>query len=195
MLSPADYREIAKIHIDCIDQGFLSTLGERFLALLYRCIDETHTAVLIVERSDGEITGFVSGGQGMKAIYKTMFRHFPSLAVSLAPAVFSPTKIWRIIEILRQNPASSNFERPAWELFSIAVIPKARGTGAAQNLYVNFRQALLEQEVYNFAIVVGENLGPAHRFYSNMGAKPESEIFVHGDSKSVVYVDYVQVRD
>ncbi|UWR01248.1 GNAT family N-acetyltransferase (plasmid) [Rhodobacteraceae bacterium S2214] len=193
MLTRQDYNEVAQLHINSIDQGFLSTLGERFLALLYRSIDETPQAVLIVERCEGEIIGFVSGGQGMKAIYKTMLRHFPSLAWSLAPALLSPAKIWRILEILRQKPASLSSERPAWELFSIAVIPKVRGTGAAQDLYANFRQALLEQAVDRFAIVVGENLAPANRFYYHMGAKPAGEIFVHGDSKSIVYVDHTQV--
>ena len=68
-MSPAQrHRQVAALHAAAIDQGFLATLGEPFLAQVYRAIDEAADSVLLVEELDGRVVGFVAGGSGMARI-------------------------------------------------------------------------------------------------------------------------------
>jgi hypothetical protein len=69
------YEQVARIHIACIDQGFLSTLGPRFLSLLYQSIDETENSTLIVARDKDRIIGFVAGTLEIREVYRTLVKH------------------------------------------------------------------------------------------------------------------------
>jgi ribosomal protein S18 acetylase RimI-like enzyme len=185
----ADYRAVARLHAVAIDQGFLPTLGERFLALLYQAMAADPNSVLLVERgASGEVIGFVSGGRGMGSIYRQMLRRWPQLVVALLPAVLNPRKVKRIIEIgwfsRQQKPVPGC---PQAELFSIAVADSARRTGAAQRLYEGLVAHFARQGEAAFCIVVGDALAPAHRFYRKMGAVPLAHISVHAGQGSTVY--------
>ncbi len=66
------YRKVARLHVRCLDQGFLATLGEGFLSLMYEAIDRTEGATLLVAEQGGQLQGFVTGGVGMGPIYRRM---------------------------------------------------------------------------------------------------------------------------
>ena len=187
----ATLRAVARLHASCISQGFLSSLGTRFLTVLYRAIDRSDAAVLIVEHDNSGVIGFVTGGSGMGPIYRQMLRDFPALIAALAPVMLRPRKVMGILEILRRGGGASDATLPAHELFSIAVAPAARGSGAADRLYRALCSHFREQGVGAFRIVVGDTLAPAHRFYKRMGAKPVSTIRLHDNATSTVYVQRV----
>lgn len=183
------FRQVAKLHIASIDQGFLSTLGEGFLALMYQAIDECGAAVLFTEEDHGRVVGFVAGGKGMGPVCKQMLKHFPRLLVTLSPILMRPRKVWRIIELLRHSGDKETLAGlPGHELLSIAVLPSSRRNGVAQRLYFRLADHFHAVGATAFRIVVGEALGPAHDFYKRMGARPSLEISVHGREKSLVYV-------
>jgi ribosomal protein S18 acetylase RimI-like enzyme len=182
-------REVAELHALCIDQGFLSSLGPRILTVLYRAIDRSDAAVLIVEQDGTGVTGLVSGGCGMGPIYRQMLRDLPALMCALAPLLFKPRVMWGIIEILRrgeaQDPGST---LPPHELFSIAVAPSARGDGTADRLYHALCRRFEDDGASAFRIVVGDTLTRARRFYARLGAEPVATIRLHGTSSSTVFV-------
>lgn len=185
------YRTVAELHIANINQGFLSTLGLGFVSLMYRAIDEGDDSVLLVSRVNGQAVGFVAGATGMRPIYKRMLRYWPQLFWALLPSMFSPRRVWRIIEILRYSRSSggtSGAALPAAELLSIAVAPACRGQHHAENLYQELCGHFLQRGLPAFKIVVGSALAPAHKFYRRMGAQPAAEIEVHQGSASTVYV-------
>src|SRR5690625_4140065 len=97
------YREVAELHVRCLDQGFLATLGVRFLALMYEAMDRADTVTLITEEREGRLVGFITGGTGMGPIYKRMLRSPVRLGLALAPALVRPAKVRRILEILRYS--------------------------------------------------------------------------------------------
>ncbi|PKQ12744.1 MAG: GNAT family N-acetyltransferase [Alphaproteobacteria bacterium HGW-Alphaproteobacteria-1] len=182
-------RQVAELHASGISQGFLSSLGPRFLNVLYRAIDLCDTAVLIVEKDGPRVTGFVTGGCGMGPVYRQMLRDWPSLGLSLAPVLVQPRKIKGILEILRRRDASGDAGiLPRHELFSIAVAPAFRGSGTAERLYRALNDHFRAIRVPAYRIVVGESLLPAHRFYTRMGAKPVETVRIHGASTSTIYV-------
>lgn len=184
----ATYRAVAHIHATCINQGFLPTLGERFLSLLYEAIDADPSSALFVEQSDGEVVGFVAGGRGMGPVYRQMIKRWPRLLLALLPVLLNPAKLKRIFEIIwfthKQKPIQY---RQQAELFSIAVLDKARGHGVSDRLYQALEQWFTQQGENVFCIMVGESLAPAHRFYRRMGAVPMAEISVHQGYTSTLY--------
>lgn len=186
------YRTVAELHIASINQGFLSTLGVGFVSLMYRAIDEGDDSVLLVARVNGQAVGFVAGATGsMRPIYKRMLRYWPQLFWALLPSIFLPSRVCRIIEILRYSRGSggsSGKVLPAAELLSIAVAPAFRGQHHAENLYQELCEYFLGRDRHAFKIVVGSALAPAHKFYRRMGAQAAAEIEVHQGSVSTVYV-------
>lgn len=188
-------RQVAQLHATSIDQGFLSSLGPRFLTVLYRAIDRCDSSVLIVERKGPDVIGFVTGGAGMGPIYRQMLRDWPALITALLPVVLQPRKVMGIVEILRRrDTAKTNADMPQHELFSIAVAPAARGTGTAARLYWALSAWFEDRNVPAFRIVVGESLTEAHRFYTRMGAELMDSLRVHGDAHSTVYVQATGVE-
>ena len=81
------YREIARLHIECIENGFLPSLGEAFLALLYEAIDADPKSVLIVESKNGKVIGFVAGGSGKRSLYYQMLKRKSRLFYSLVSSL------------------------------------------------------------------------------------------------------------
>jgi len=184
------YRSVAALHINNINQGFLSTLGLRFVSLMYRAIDEENDCVLLVAHVNGEAVGFVAGAMGMKPIYKRMLQYWPQLFWALLPSLLSPRRVWRIIEILRYSRSTggnTGAALPAAELLSIAVAPEFRGQRHAENLYQELCAHFLAHSVPAFKIVVGSALAPAHKFYQRMGAQATTQVEVHQGSTSTVY--------
>jgi GNAT superfamily N-acetyltransferase len=185
------YQQVARIHINGLDQGFLATLGENFLVLLYRSIDECTESVLFVELEDetSQVQGFVTGSTGMRPIYRQMLKHPLSLLAALVPSLFSIARIKRILEIFRYSKgAEQSAELPPYELLSIVVSGAARGTGCAERLFMKLGSYCKEHGISAFRIVVGDGLAPAHKFYRRMGAIEKGRIEVHEGQGSVIYI-------
>jgi ribosomal protein S18 acetylase RimI-like enzyme len=184
------YHQVAALHANNIDQGFLTILGEPFLALVYQAIDEAPDGVLIVEEREGQALGFVAGGTGMRTIYRQLLCRPLALAIALGPSLLRPARLRRILEILRYGAHATaglgGSPLPAAELFSFAVAPSARGQGVADSLYRGLVGHFSSKGLPEFRIVVGASLYAAHRFYRRMGALPVRTIEVHAGEKSIV---------
>ena len=182
-------KQVAQLHVENLDQGFLGSLGVSFLTLMYQAIDESESSVLLVESGELGVSGFVSGTENMGQIYCRMLRKWPRLLTSLFPSVLNPVAAWRILEILfYSRQKNKNQCLPSFELLSIAVDPDYRGQGAAKRLYRALIDHCVGREVRAFKITVGERLQPAHRFYRKMGAVAAGEVYVHGGQRSIIYV-------
>lgn len=191
----ARYQQVARLHIECIDQGFLPQLGEAFLALMYQAIDESRDGVLLVELENSCVVGFVSGCMRMRSIYSRMLRHPIRLVCALGPSLARPRRIKRIVEILRYGGSDTAASQlPAAELLSIAVDGSFRGQGYASKLYHRLESRFSSLGVTAFKITVGESLLPAHKFYRRMGAVSAAETQVHAGERSTVYVQQTSRR-
>ena len=99
-LNVSDYRAVATLHCDYINQGFLATLGVPFLTLLYEAIDMDKESVLLVEKVNSTVVGFVTGTSDLGRIYKQLLLHPFRLTYSLKSCLLSPAKIFRILEVV-----------------------------------------------------------------------------------------------
>lgn len=186
------YQQVARLHAENINQGFLASLGAPFLALLYEAIDANDSGVLLIVQRNGQVVGFLSAAEGMRSIYRQLLRRWLRLVFALLPALVSPRKLWKIAEILllsTKNKALGGL--PNAELLSLAVAPAHRRAGDAGQLFQALVNHFGERDVKDFRIVVGERLASAHCFYTKMGALAVGRIEVHGGEPSVVYVKSV----
>lgn len=190
------YQQVARLHVDNINKGFLATLGTGFVSLMYQAIDEAPASVLLVEEREGRVVGFVAGGCGMGAIYKRMLRSPIRLGLALLPSVIRPRRVLRILEILRYSRGHSlPSNLPAAELLSIAVDASCRGQRIAERLYRRLESHFLEQGVPSFRVIVGQALAPAHQFYVRMGAVPVADVEVHQGESSTIYIHRLDGND
>lgn len=180
-----NFYEIAKLHQQAINKGFLSSLGLNFLSLLYESIDKSPSGILVIEKDKGKIVGFASGTVGSVSIYKTLLKSWLKLSLCLVPQLLSFSKIYKILEILLLSKKRKK-DRVKTELLSIAVLPSYRGLGVAQKLYLNICNEFTKNDADCFLIVVGNELDRALNFYKKMGAVRMHEIEVHKGSKSTV---------
>lgn len=188
----ATLEKVGSLHVSMLDQAFLSSLGPRFLYVVYRAIDECAGAELFVERNGEKITGFVSGAASMSPIYRQMLRHAPELILALFPSLLNPVKLWRIFELLLHSARRVEIiNHPTFELLSIAVASDCRGTGVSERLYRSLMNYCEQNKISSFKIVVGEALTGAHRFYRRMGAEVVRELQVHRGHRSLVYIQRI----
>ena len=188
-LNGSDYRTVASLHCDHINQGFLATLGVPFLTLLYEAIDKDSESVLLVERVDRRVVVFVTGTRGLGRTYKQLLLKPLRLIDSLKSCILSPSKMYKILEVLLISKGSNiSADLPKQELLSIVVNPIYQGGGHAENLFKALCSHFREEGVSSFSIVVGVNLDRAHAFYTKMGSIPVKQIQVHKGADSVVYV-------
>jgi len=180
------YKDVAKLHIQNLDQGFLGQLGVTFLSEMYRAIDRSDDNTLIVDIIDNQSVGFVTGGRSMGSIYKAMFPRIWVWGVPLGLRLLSPKRLMRVLDILRYDGDKVDDDVSA-ELFSIAVAPTARGQGVAPRLYEGLIAYFRDIGEPAFRIIVGDALAPAHGFYTKMGAKAVGQIEVHKGEGSVLY--------
>ena len=183
------FRAVAHLHFEHINQGFLSSLGIPFLTLLYEAIDENKESVLIVEKVGGKVIGFVSGTAGLGPIYKQLLLRLHRLVWALFPSILSPSKIYKILEILLINRSDKLLtDLPRQELLSIVVNPTHQGQGHAEKLFLSLCEHFKDSNVTEFRILVGGSLSRAHAFYTKLGSIPVAEIEVHKGQTSVIYI-------
>ena len=66
-------RQIAKLHIEGINRGFISSLGIDFVTALYEAIAENESCFGIVSESE-EVLGFVAFTKDINELYKSIIR-------------------------------------------------------------------------------------------------------------------------
>jgi glycosyltransferase involved in cell wall biosynthesis/GNAT superfamily N-acetyltransferase len=180
---------IARMHRDGVGEGFLSTLGEPALRLLYRHVAASrHCKVFVALAPNGETVGYIAGCRDTSALFREFaLRRWPAAARVLLPRLLSPARIRRAAETLRY-PSSAPAGLPKAELVNVVVQPAWRGRGVAEQLLAKLMEWFAEQGETAVKAVSGDQLTRAHRFYEKSGARLEGHTCVHRGVGSRVYV-------
>jgi glycosyltransferase involved in cell wall biosynthesis/ribosomal protein S18 acetylase RimI-like enzyme len=179
---PGDISAVARLHERMITTGFLSSLGARFLRVLYNAILKDPASALYVVRDSETVMGFISGTTDTGAFYRRFaFRHLLPAAWALMPVLLRASVWKRIYESFRYGGGGSPV--PA-ELLSMAVAPAARRRGLGRCLVETLLEWVERGGLASVKVVVGADNETAVAFYRDCGFGDAVEINVHGTEKS-----------
>lgn len=189
--TPAEIKQIVALHREQIGQGFLSSLGDLALGLIYSLAAAGNSGLLlaVVDETTGHVGGFVCGTVSVSAFYREFLRHhfFTALRV-IGPKLLAPARLGRAVETLLYPAKKDVAALPPAELLTIAVAPPYQGQGLAQALFAGLVEAFRAHDIPAFKVVAGGQLQQAQRFYQKQGPVRIETIEVHHGQPSRVYV-------
>jgi ribosomal protein S18 acetylase RimI-like enzyme len=184
-----ELRQIAALHKNYINKGFLSSLGDDFLTIIYKSISEK--GILIAFKKEDKIVGYVSGVERFSAVLKHfVLNNLIKAGFFLLPKLVSFEVVKKIGDILLY-PLKSKKDQPnipQAELLSIVVDKDFQGKGISENLYKALKEDFMNIGIKEFKIIVGDELIGAQKFYLKMGAKKEQQINLHQNSISWIFI-------
>jgi N-acetylglutamate synthase-like GNAT family acetyltransferase len=168
-----DFNEVARLHRECISEGFLSTLGATFLSKLYLVINHQPGSSVFVVECDGTVCGFIAGTINTQGIYKRIFRRYwPIFIFPLLQHVVAFSKLKKIIETALygfRGRVDSQRSTLAAELLSIAVDNKWRGMNNGRNLVNELEQFYKSHKVDSYKVVTMARDQHSNSFYKRCG--------------------------
>jgi len=196
-MRPSEASTVAYLHREGIPQGFLSSLGEGFRSVMYEGIaTATDSGVWVAVNDSGEVLGFISGTLHVGSCYKSVLsRRWFTMGLRVLPALVSPAAWRHVYETLtypnkKSEQADSRDPEPTAELLSLAVTPRARGTGAAIRLCNALEDGMKEWGLCTPYRVVTMAADPrSNAFYRKVGFRFIQEFLHHGIAMSLYHKD------
>lgn len=186
-----EIQQVARIHINEMDTGFLSSLGDRPTELVYSHASQSKLCILIlaINPETNNVCGFVLGTLDTSSLYKQFLRQklFQSF-ICIAPKLISAYKIRGALESLAYPKKTQFLNTPKAELLAVAVTKEHRGTGLARQLWGKLIESFKEKGITEFKITTGDDLIPAHKFYEKMGAKRSVLVEIHKEHRAWIYI-------
>jgi ribosomal protein S18 acetylase RimI-like enzyme len=187
----ADAPRLAQLHAARISEGFLPSLGPRFLTRLYRRIARSGHAFGWVadasstETHDGGVVAFATGADDVRRLYREFLLRDGVVAAFLA-APHVPRAWRRMIETLRYP--STTTDLPSAEVLAVATDAAAARRGHGVLVLRAVTDELARRGHNAVKVTVGADNAAALRFYEAGGFEPRARIAVHGDAPSEVLV-------
>jgi ribosomal protein S18 acetylase RimI-like enzyme len=182
-------RDVARLHAAAIDRGFLTSLGEPFLATLYTGLAGLRSSFVITATLHGELLGFICGATDTRRAYLEFARSrsSPRAALTLLPRLFSLRTARRVAETLLYPTQATTVPLPSAEILNFCVTESQRGQGIGRRLFEALAAEFSRRHVDEIRIVTGAEQRSAQAFYDRIGARRVTELEIHEGTKSVVY--------
>ncbi len=179
----ADAPAAAAMHAALISEGFLSSLGPRFLGRLYRRVTRAEGSFLLLAEADSVAIGFIAGSVAVGRLYRDFVVHDGIPAALSAPVRL--VRAWpRVLETLR-HPASEG-AASGGELLAVAVDPAWRAQRVGERLVERFLDELAQRNVTGAHVVVGADNVAAIALYRRMGFTTSRTFEMHRGTTSVL---------
>ena len=187
------FRNIAKMHKEIIDTGFLSSFSVFILSQLYLSIARSRFSSLCVcTDTTGQIIGFIAISFSTSSFYKDfILRKGVLLSPFLIGRIFSIEFLKKLSETLlypfKSSSVDSNYEKIDSEILNFCVAKEIQGMGIGQSLFNKGEEEFRNNSIKNIQIVTGNQQKSAHRFYEKCGAKLIASSEIHKNTESLIY--------
>lgn len=194
MIRPAlktDSFSLAKLHLETLATSFLASLGLHFLRNLYTFLIQKERVWVYVENN--EVTGFVSFSENSSGMMKRFLfnSHFCIILLVLITIV-QPANLKRLVETFqapfKSKKAKNLISLPSAELLSISVSPNCQASGIGSQLVKALEEYLRHNKIKHYKVVAGKELIGANKFYLKNGFVLATQIRIHGEKLSNVYI-------
>ncbi|MCX6227050.1 MAG: GNAT family N-acetyltransferase [Bacteroidia bacterium] len=179
------FSDVAKMHACGITEGFLTTLGTRFLAVLYRGISKANDSGVLVAIEQKKVLGFISYAMDIKTCYRqVLIAEWPAMAKALVGNAFNPSVYRKVIETLmypfKRRESSSDSLASGAELLSMAVDQNARGKGIGKLLVAALDEEMSLMNIDGYQVVTHAVDERSNAFYLACGFTRITEFLNHG---------------
>jgi glycosyltransferase involved in cell wall biosynthesis/GNAT superfamily N-acetyltransferase len=183
----SDALALSQLHRRGITSGFLSSLGPRFLRLLYeRLIEDPDSTVIVADGSAG-VVGFVACTADTARFYRSFAkRRGLRAAAVVAPRLLRWETARRVYETARYGSDEAG-TIPA-EFLSMAMAPAVRAQGVGSALVEEMFQWARSRGLREMKVVVGAGNERALRTFQRLGFSSPRHIEVHRGEPSVEMV-------
>lgn len=132
----SDVDAIVAIHQQAFPDFFLTTLGEGFLRLYYRCMCNCEEAVTLCAFDGGKAVGFASSAVKSAGFNTRLIKHnMMSFGVEAIKLLFTrPASLFRLVNNFTKKSSEVEDDGDYAELFSIGVSPLCQGKGVGSLL-------------------------------------------------------------
>ncbi|WP_027371214.1 GNAT family N-acetyltransferase [Desulfovermiculus halophilus] len=188
--SSSDVNQAVQIQLKEIDQGFLSSLGDKPLRLIFHHIADSRYGIMVMakDKVSNRVVGYALGTLSSGKLYKDfILKKLPYALIYFLPKLLSFHRMKKAFETLLY-PAKQQSNLPTAELLDLAVESTHQGTGVAEDLFRHLEKEFTKRDIRTFQIPTGASLKRAHKFYEKMGAKKSSSFQLHSGEETLVYV-------
>jgi ribosomal protein S18 acetylase RimI-like enzyme len=178
----ADAAAASSLHANQISEGFLASLGPRFLDRLYRRLPRVPGSFLLMLEAEGRAVGFLAGSVDVSALYKEFIvRDGARAVIDSAGHLFRSPR--RVLETLRHGTSGQPADA---ELLAVAVDPEARGMGGGTMLVEGFLTEIASTGRTTADVVVASGNAPAIALYRRAGFAMVERFELHRGSESLL---------
>lgn len=182
-----DAKEIAILHKENINKGFISSLGIDFLTILYQYLIKDE--IVITYKNDNKVVGFISAsfktsGMMKNFIKKNFFKVTPTIIKNIKIKFIK--KIFQTILEPKKVKSTIKMELP--ELLSIVVDKNYRGSKTAKQLLNSLEENLKQNGFEQYMVMAGEELIPANKFYIKNNFTIKTKVEIHDKKLSNIYI-------
>lgn len=188
--------QVAKLHLEGIKGGFITSLGINFITALYDAIAQSDSNFGLVAHEDSKILGFIIFSTNLKQLYKSIIlKKGLWFVLLLANRMCSFRQIKNIVETLRYPKRIRSLNIPSTGLMSIAVSYETRGKGLATMLIQKGFSECLKRDIDRVRVLVGTDNVPANALYRKCGFKKSYSIYNHGILCNLYVIDFETGRN
>ena len=188
--SASDIDQAVQIQLKEIDQGFLSSLGDKPLRLIFHHIVDSRYGIMVLakDNASNRVVGYALGTLSSGKLYKDfIFKKLPYALIYFLPKLLSFHRMKKALETLIY-PAKQQSNLPNAELLDLAVDSTHQGKGVAEDLFRHLEKEFNKRDISTFQIPTGASLKGAHKFYEKMGAQKSSSFQLHSGEETLIYV-------
>jgi GNAT superfamily N-acetyltransferase len=189
--SQHEIKQAVQIQIVEINQGFLSSLGEKALGLIFEHVSASPWGIMVLAIDDNsdKVIGYVLGTLSSGKLYfDFIIKRLPYALVYFLPRLLSLNRIKKAIETLLYPSKKQAINLPSAELLDLAVNGLYHGKGVAKGLFLKLNSEFQRRGIDSFRIPTSASLIRAHRFYEKMGATKVGAFELHQGELTIVYV-------
>jgi ribosomal protein S18 acetylase RimI-like enzyme len=180
-----DSQRLADLHAEQIGEGFLSSLGPRFLRRLYGRVVRSDGAFAVVAEHEGEVVAFCAAAEDVRRFY-VEFVARDSLMAGVAAAPRLLRAVPRALETLRYPGTTGSLPRA--EILSVVTDRHVTGHGLGSRVLTRALAELRARGCDAAKVVTGAGNEPALRMYERCGFATRRSISIHEDVPSEVLV-------
>ena len=189
------WRQVAALHQEEIDGGFLSSLATGSLSLLYAALARSNCVILLAAiraQNGGQVAGFICGSTDTSRVYRdVLLRSGFRILLTLLPMLLCLGNVIKITETLLYPTRRAREDLPRTEILNFCVSRRLQGRGIGRRLFAELMQEFRKRGITRCKIVTGDSQDKARRFYESMNAQRVGGIEIHRGARSLVFVHQI----